>query len=951
MSIGPLSSFVFPGVLTQTLNEAPQASAQGATRFPAFIGVGDEILPVTAYEMVRGSSSIADNPITKELIVSSIAYPIDGLNRTFRVTYYPIVSGKGGGVVTTDITTVIAYVNGKSVPIASLDGQDGLVNLINAPLPGDMLEISYYYKVTDTLIQNENLSLQADGTNVTFKVENLPIVSGNNGGVTTTDPTKVTANITDGSKIFSVTAVNGGSGLITLSAAPSSTATVYFSYYTNTTQNTADILPSHNVASITKVGYNSTSTDFVNGKDYVLDTTGQFDTINWGNSFKVAQGVYTAGNALFSAKITGSLYDNICMRRQADGTVNGINKTFTIEAIPTNGTSQSKITDNPGLISVYIGMDPSDATLAGQSGQPGVAEMSGINQTITFASAPAAGQNVYVTEYENLLTDDTWTFVDTTTGAGGAGYVSITGASSGIAYTVDQSTGGGTSVGTAHWRYPADSLVSTSGVTSDAMVNPGSVAETVTLTFLDATGYRYSVTSTNAAGTGSLGDNTGYVNQTYIDLKTGFRVTICQTSNEMTTTGTAFHAGNFIKYNVTVNAVTGASTLAIPGMKVTVSDTLQLTANTDTALLTTYNNNAGNEPAIGDYYYVSYMDNKDFDLEGGFIDPVFVTTEKDALAYTGSLSVSNKLALAAHLAFLNGAPGMILLQVQKSSGGTEAPVSAYTAAIDYFNNPMQGGLRPALMEPVTTLPSVLSYLKTSNTIQSSIRYANERMSYFGFPINTSPSQAVAFAQSMNSELMTGIYPDGGTVTLTDELGNSIDYLVDGSLFAAAIAGVDTKPAYDVAEPLTRKQLVGFTQLYRRMDTVTQAQAANAGLTILEEQPAGMIVKIDLTTDVTSALTRTPSVIRIKQFVQQGTRNALNPYIGMKFLPSRLNEIETTLKSYLSALVKAGIIVAFQGVKATPDANDPTTVNVEAYYAPTLPLLWIVVTFNLRTSLS
>jgi hypothetical protein len=411
----------------------------------------------------------------------------------------------------------------------------------------------------------------------------------------------------------------------------------------------------------------------------------------------------------------------------------------------------------------------------------------------------------------------------------------------------------------------------------------------------------------------------------------------------------AYIAGDYIGYLVSPVFVTSTAvaTRAIPGARVRVTDTEGVNVG-DTGKITTYNKD-GNEPNIGDFYYVTFNDGKTFDVDG-LLDPVFVTTEKNALAYTGPLGVSNKLALAAHLSFLNGAPGVILLQVQKAVGTEDAPDSRYIKGIDVFNLPMQGGLRPALMEPVTTSTNVLTYVKTSNTIQSSIRYANERMTYFGFAVNTSPTSAMSLAQAYGNERMTGLYPDGAIVTLTDELGNNTEFLVDGSLLAAAITGRDTSPAYDVAEPLTRKPVVGFSRLYRRLDTVTQSQVANAGVTILEEQPAGILVKIDLTTDVTSVLTRTPSVIRIKDFVQQGIRNALMPYIGMKFLNSRTTEIVTTVKSYLSALVKAQIITGFTGVSAIPDPVDPTTIQVNATYSPVLPLLWIVVTFNLRTRL-
>jgi hypothetical protein len=253
------------------------------------------------------------------------------------------------------------------------------------------------------------------------------------------------------------------------------------------------------------------------------------------------------------------------------------------------------------------------------------------------------------------------------------------------------------------------------------------------------------------------------------------------------------------------------------------------------------------------------------------------------------------------------------------------------------------------MEPVTTSVGVITYLKTSNSIQSGIRYGNEHVSYFGFPIETSPTSAQIFAKAMASSRMIAVYPDGAITTLTDALGDTTEYLVDGSFLAAAVAGRDVSPAFDVAEPLTKKPIVGFTRLFRRLDSVTSAQTANAGITLLEETGAGIDVKFGLTTDLTSVLTRTPSVIRTEDFVQRGVRSILQPYIGTKLLVQRISEIENTLTSYLAGLQQAQIIQGFNNVSAKQDPNDPTIINVEAFYAPILPLLWIVVTMNLRSS--
>ena len=948
MAIGPFPSFAFPGVYTQTLNEAPRVTAAGGLRVPAFIGVADEVIPITAYEMIRGSSSMADNKINKEPMVDNAPYVIDGVNRSFKVTYFPITTGIGTGTVTTNPNDVVAYVNSIPVPVAAVTGSTGIVSLVSAPVTGDTVEISYYYKRTDTFYPNEDVSAQADSTNTTFKVDYLPIVAGNNGGTVTTDPTKVIAKV-NGTPV-TVSAVDGASGQVTLLSAPLLGNTVTVSYYNNNYQDTFDILPAHNIDEITRVGLSPSTTDFYSGTDYVLDSTGSFNTINWGNSAKIVRGTNTSGYDFFAQINSARLYDNRVFRQVADGTCNGTNKIFTIPMVPTTGTGEGKITDNPALLTAYVGTNVTDASSVS------IVEMSGATRKITLATAPVFGETVWVTEYQNLLMDDTWTLTDTTTGVSGVGTYSLVGADAGTAMDVSWSStdttvnalfnGGAGKLGI---EYPDG----TGAAYRDTMVPPSSaVAELVTLKFYDAT--TYIVTSDNMAGTGSGADNTGYLNQTYRDAVTGFRVTLQTPSSSGDYSGNPSLSADFISYRVSPEFVTntGVPTRAIPGVKLLVTETTGSYTG-DTAVVNTYNK-SGSEPSIGDFYYVTFNNVKPFTADG-LLPAVFVTTEKNAYAYTGPLNVNNKLALAAHLAFLNGAPGVILMQVQKTTGGAEAPASRYISAIDSFSLPMEGGLRPALMEPVvgsgsTLGNSVLSYTRTSNIIQSSIRYANERMTYFGFTPGQTPTQAMALAQSYNSERMTGIYPDGAVVVLTDELGNETEFLVDGSLLAAALSGRDTSPAYDVAEPLTRKPIVGFKRLYRRLDTVTQAQVANAGVTILEEQAAGIIVKIDLTTDVSSVLTRTPSVIRIKDFVQQGIRNALMPYIGQKFVSSRTSEITNSVKSYMSALIKAQIITGFTGVSAIPDPVDPTTIQVTATYSPVLPLLWIVVTFNLRTRL-
>ena len=111
MGIGPFPSFAFPGVYTQTLDQAPTANASGDLRIPAFIGVAADTISTTNYEMIRGSSAMADNPITED-----VSTQVTGANRNFQVTFFPIVVGDGTGTTTSNTNNVIAKINGLPFP-------------------------------------------------------------------------------------------------------------------------------------------------------------------------------------------------------------------------------------------------------------------------------------------------------------------------------------------------------------------------------------------------------------------------------------------------------------------------------------------------------------------------------------------------------------------------------------------------------------------------------------------------------------------------------------------------------------------------------------------------------------------------------------------------------------------------------------------------------------------
>ena len=440
----------------------------------------------------------------------------------------------------------------------------------------------------------------------------------------------------------------------------------------------------------------------------------------------------------------------------------------------------------------------------------------------------------------------------------------------------------------------------------------------------------------------------GIVGQTYRDLVTGLTFTILPRgwSTDQTGPWVAYPTGGTATFRfqvsktVTCNANTPIN--ALPGVELRVNNTLNLAVN-DTAIVKTYER-GGEEPAIGDLYYVTYVYTKE-----DFTTAFFTKMSSIEKAY-GAVDPENPLTLAAYMAITNGAVIVGLKQVLKATDSGQASLASYRTAIDELEGVLPGQALPDIITPLRgDSTDLYQVLKRSNNKMSSIRYRSERTSIVGVMGGMSPVQAQTMAKALKDTRMRMVYPDTALISLTDYLDVTKEYLIDGPFLAAALVGSVVSPNVDVATPWTGRMLVGFTQLGRGMDAVEQNQTAQAGITVLEDRPPFLRVRHELTTDMTNVLTKLPTVIMIADEVQQQARGTLENFIGIKFLPGVLSQIEGRLSMMFKALVQAQIVGAYQGIKATVAADDPTGAEVEAYYTPIFPLLYIVLTFHLRSS--
>jgi hypothetical protein len=458
------------------------------------------------------------------------------------------------------------------------------------------------------------------------------------------------------------------------------------------------------------------------------------------------------------------------------------------------------------------------------------------------------------------------------------------------------------------------------------------------------------VTSSDPNGSGSANTSVlnsgvgqdGFIGQTYVDAVTGFTFTVLPRAG-----GLSYPTGATatLTFRSSTTLVTDANipTLAIPGLELTVSNTADVVVG-DTALVETFKR-GGAEPGIGELYYVSYNYTKT-----DFSSKLF-SRLSDVVNEYGVVSPDNPLSLAAYFAFLNGSSVIGCLQVPKTAGSATASEAAYQAAIDASAGAsLPGSVSPAVLVLLTPATQTLSrYMAIHCDVQSSIRYKAERTAIFGFAAGTRVDQALAIAQTASDTRVRFVYPDIASVSLTDTLGNTKTYLIDGRYLAVAVAAATTSPTIDPATPWESRALTGFTQLNRRLDAVTANQLAVGGITVLENRPPFIRIRHGLTSDMSNILTKTPTVIQIADEVQKRIRAVCNPFIGAKFLPQILGQIEGRISEMFKQAVNEQIITSFTNISVTADPTDPTAIIVSAYYQPVFPLLYIAVTLRVSAS--
>jgi len=968
MGIGPFTTYVPPGVYTNTIVAADGASGAAGLRIPVFVGVGEETYTVRNLEVVRGSSSKADVISNREDMTGRFVNPdtnalvnANGDISVVRVRNIPITSGDGTGNVANAPSQVKVRINGEAAGVARVDGALGEVYIAQVVLAADIVDITYYWHRGDSLIELEDHSaLLASPVAVGAKPSDVVPISTFYGPIVdaTDDGAALAGAINVGSadslvRIFTnsdideqlkaTAQVYGSTSLIELKLQdliPTSTAGVWgtiddvlqvtgvglnlgevfselkVSYWTNTWQDTFDPLPNKNVVEIIGqgVGLNpNKTTDYAEGQSFVNEG----DRLHWGSSFLIAGGVHTPKKEYFDdTQVKVALHDsyfvNDVLVPVKANPADTETATWAMTFQPVDGSGYGRETQDLTKIQV----DP--------DGYAEAISISGKNIIFSEPIPVSAEGDILASYHYNQLRDESYTVTVAEVGAAGVGTFTLASSLSGApAHAVVNL--GLTDVADSGWSL--NELWLEDG--SDLQTMPKySKSERITITFTNSV--NFTVTSSISGGT----TGSGRVGRTFYNKFTGVRFTIADSG--------LYALNDEIVIDVTSNPEFETGTefvLDLPGIKLQVLNTLDC-GEGDTAVVKTFNK-SGPEPKIGEFYYVSYKYSKE-----DFSPKVF-TKIKAIEAEYGNISIKNKLSLAAYLAFLNGATAVGFKQVLKSPGKDDSSGVAYINGIVELEKKIEGVYNADLVVPLTTLGDVQAFAKSHVEKMSSERFQGERMTFLVCPLGTSPVKAQLLAKGLASSRVVLLYPDGVVLGILDEMGMENEYLVDGSMLAAALAGKVVSPQYDEATDMTRKELVGFKRLSRVLDSVEANQTAVAGVTILEDLRPSIRIRQWFTTDMASVLTRTPYVTQVIDKVQKDARASLDSFIGRKNLPSLVPDMKASLSNTLQSLVANQLVAEFSGVDVQVSPLDPTIILAEAFYKPVFSVAWVRITFNVR----
>lgn len=350
-------------------------------------------------------------------------------------------------------------------------------------------------------------------------------------------------------------------------------------------------------------------------------------------------------------------------------------------------------------------------------------------------------------------------------------------------------------------------------------------------------------------------------------------------------------------------------------------------------------------PAAGESYLVTFT----YTVGEDQYTPKLISSINELKEYYGSDlkteegNTINNLFVAASILLESGASSIYVLQVKPTSPGQAATAADYQSALDKYAQFIEDIWR---IIPADLSDSVNSVIDGHIAKCSSYEERKERCAVYskesvaslltGTEVITTVG---GYASSKSNARVTVPFPGKATKYFSD---GSLRTLT-GQFLAAAYAGIESsKPLYT---PKTRSTSGVFNEIIGpSLTRVEKNKLASCGVLIFE-QPDGpgtnIVIRHQLTTDMSSAETRENSILACKDYVAKYLRSVAETYIGVSAItPDTITKVKGSISAAITKLASDGWVTSGQLVSIAQDADNPDTLILQVSVAVPYPCNYI-----------
>lgn len=332
-------------------------------------------------------------------------------------------------------------------------------------------------------------------------------------------------------------------------------------------------------------------------------------------------------------------------------------------------------------------------------------------------------------------------------------------------------------------------------------------------------------------------------------------------------------------------------------------------------------------PQEDDVYFVDYETPKSAAADD-FKPKIFFREDVDSIINTyGAESTDNTLTLAAKLSIANGASILKLCQIDPDV----SELTAFKAALSEFEKEDCDYIVPLTTNSGLTADVIYHVDKMSSKFER-----RERRALLSLDETSALEDAstwISTATGIEDARVALLLPGKADVLLDD-----VQTSLDGSFLCAAVAGLAANPAFDPAEPLTRKAVAGFVDIPDTRLRTEKNLIAQNGVMIVEKKGTTLRVRDQLTTDMSTIASQEWSITGAADLTAKTLRDSLEEtYVGTKLNPLTTPlAVKASANTILLSLVNDQIISSFGSIDVKVDSTDPRQVDIKVNIIPIFP---------------